>query len=73
MPDQFGVVHQETRIDDGHVETGGDGVVKEGRVHGFADGVVSTEGEGHIGESTAGACTGAALFTSRTASMKSTA
>ena len=37
-------------VDDAHVHAGGDGVVEEGRVHGFADLVVAAEAEGDVGD-----------------------
>ena len=41
--------HQLGRVDDGHVQTGLNGVVEERRIHGFADGVVATERERNVG------------------------
>ena len=37
-------------VDDAHVHAGGDGVIEEGGVHGFADLVVAAEAEGDVGD-----------------------
>ena len=40
-------------VDDAHVHAGGDGVIEEGGVHGFADLVVAAEAEGDVGDAAA--------------------
>jgi hypothetical protein len=45
-------------VDDGHIHPRLDGVVEEDRVHGLADVLETTEGEGEVGEATADVSSG---------------
>src|ERR1035441_1177632 len=42
-------IREHTGVDDAHVHAGGDGVIKEGGVHGLADLVVAAEAKRYIG------------------------
>ena len=61
-------------VDDAHVQPGADGVIQERRVHRLADHVVAAERERDVAHAAARSCTsGSSRFSSRTASMNSTA
>ncbi len=53
---------QHGRIDDGHVETGADGMVEEHRVHGLAHLVVAAEGKRQVAHAAAGLGLGQVLL-----------
>ncbi len=62
------------RVDDAHVQPGGDGVVEEGRMHGFADGVVAPKTEAQVADAPAEIrAPGRVSLMMRQVSMKSTA
>ena len=58
----FGVNAELAGIDDAHVESGLDRVVKEGRVHGLADRIVAAERKGNVAHPAADPRVGQVLF-----------
>ncbi len=61
-------------VDDAHVEAGLDGVVEEGGVHRLAHDLVAAEAERDVADAAGGLRhAGSSRFSSRTASMNSTA
>ena len=56
------ILQDHSRIDDGHVQSGADGVVQENGVHRAPDRIVAPEGEGEVGDAAGSMDPGQVLF-----------